>query len=214
MIRVAIFDDNQVVLDSFTEMLRYIEDMETVGLFSNATDLEKKISAVKPDVVVMDIDMPFMKGTEATAIITSRFPQVKVLIQSVMDDDSKVFECLCNGASGYILKGDFSGSMEQAIRDVWHGGSPMSPGIASKVIRLFRGLTVLPEVPDVPDYSLTTKELEILGFLVEGLAFKQIADQAGISFETVRTHVKHIYQKMHVASKSEAVAKAIRQRLV
>jgi len=155
--------------------------------------------------------MPGMRGTEAVKIIKQNFPQVQVLMQTVFQDDENIFQSICAGASGYILKTTSPAQYLDAIRDVYNGGSPMSPFIARRVISLFAQNI---SIPSVNQYQLTEKEKEVLSFMAQGKSIKLIGVAAGISYETVRTHVKNIYSKLHVNSNTEAVSKAMREKIV
>ena len=162
----------------------------------------------------MDIEMPGMTGIEAATKIKKEFPQIQVLMQTVFEDDDRVFDSICAGASGYILKNFLSTKLIESIKELQFGGSPMSPSIARKV------LTKMQQIPEhvipgeSPDYHLTKREKEVLACMVNGLSYKMIADQLSISYETVRSHIKKVYEKLHVASLTEMVAKAIHQRIV
>lgn len=212
-IRVVVFDDNPKALEALEVLVGSYESIALAGKFSNCNFLEQRIRESKPDVVVLDIDMPGINGIEAARIIKKNFPNVYILMQTVFDDERKVFESLCAGASGYIVKGDIPKKLGDAILEVYEGGSPMSPSIARKVIDMFRDYAPA-GMPEENKYRLTPKETEILSLMVEGLSYKQIAEKISSSFGTVHTHIKAIYRKLHVASMTEAVAKALRERLV
>lgn len=214
MTRVAIFDDNKHILESFGVLMKHAKEISLTGAYKNCDSLEEKIEESKPDVVVMDIDMPGTNGIEATRLIKQKFPEVQILIQTVFDDDDKIFRALCAGASGYLLKGHGASKMEEAIREVHNGGSPVSPSVARKVITMFRNFVPQDTVNGENKYQLTTKETEVLTLLVEGLSYKMMADRQGVSFGTIHSHIKSIYRKMHVASMTEAVSKAMREKLV
>ena len=183
------------------------------GVFPDCGDLDFKIRRSNPNVVLMDIEMPGLDGISATRQILERSPDVKILIQTVFEDDDKIFAAICAGASGYILKSTTPARLVEAISEVYHGGSPMSPYIANRVLKIFQQFAP-PATHDDDQFFLSNREKEILSLMVEGNHFHAIADKCFISYETVRTHIKRIYKKLHVASASEAVAKAIRQRLV
>ena len=157
--------------------------------------------------------MPGLNGIEVTQHINDVFPDVKILIQTVFNDSEKIFQALCAGASGYILKNDPPHKYLEAINEVYNGGVPMSTSVAKKVLGFFANKNVVLTAPGSTDYQLSDREKEILHLMVEGHNYKTIAGKSFISYETVRTHVKHIYKKLHVASRSEAVMKAIQQSL-
>jgi DNA-binding NarL/FixJ family response regulator len=208
-IRIAIFEDNNDLRDSLAMIIESVADFELTGIFSNARRLETKMEESKPDVVLMDINMPGISGIEAVAQIHEQFPAVRIMMQTVFEDDDKVFASLCAGASGYILKNTPPERVLQAIREVAAGGVFFTQVIAKKVLNNFQQHLSQPEF-----IQLSQREKEILQHLVNGLSYKMIADQCFISYETVHSHVKKIYEKLHVNSKGEAVAKAIRNRLV
>jgi DNA-binding NarL/FixJ family response regulator len=157
----------------------------------------------------MDIDMPGMNGIEGVKQIRKHFPTVQILMLTVFDDDEKVFAAIKAGAGGYILKNAEPENLLHSISEVYNGGAPMTPAIARKVLQQFQ--TFLPE--EKKDYHLSNREKEVLGLLVEGLSYKMIAGKLNITYDTVRAHMKKIYEKLHVASMTEAVAKAINQKL-
>jgi DNA-binding NarL/FixJ family response regulator len=212
-LRIAIFDDNKNIRDSITMLLQTEPSFEVAGSFSNVFDCVEDIIECKPDIILMDIEMPGMNGIEAVHIIKKEFPQVQVLMQTVFEDDDRVFDSICAGASGYILKNHLNTKLVEAIKELQFGGSPMSPSIARKV---FNKLQQIPQLKkeQFPDYQLTPREKEVLGCIVNGLSYKMIGAQLHISYETVRSHVKKIYEKLHVASLTEVVAKAINQKIV
>lgn len=213
-LRVAIFDDNKNIRESITLLLGTDKDFEVVGSFSHVLDCREDIIECKPDVVLMDIEMPGMSGIEAVRLIKKEFPQVQVLMQTVFEDDDRVFDSICAGASGYILKNYLNTRLLESLRELQFGGSPMSPTIARKVLTRMQQIPEHVQPPEAPDYHLTKREKEVLACMVNGLSYKMIADQLTISYETVRSHVKKIYEKLHVASLTEVVAKAIHQRIV
>jgi len=211
-IRVAIFEDNKLMRDGFEAICNGTQGLTCCGAYSDNNDLIHRIQRSNPDVVLMDIEMPGQDGITATKTIISRWPDLKILIQTVFEDDDKIFHAICAGASGYILKSISPARLVEAIHEAHHGGSPMSPYIASRVLKLFQQFA--PSVTQTDDLALSGREKEIVSLMVEGKSFHAIAEKLFISYETVRTHIKRIYKKLHVASASEAVAKAIRQRLI
>jgi DNA-binding NarL/FixJ family response regulator len=183
------------------------------GVYPDATDIELKMKRAMPDVVLMDIELPGTDGITATKDIITKWPEVKVLIQTVFEDDDKIFDAICAGASGYILKSTSAARLVDAIHEVASGGSPMSPYIANRVLKLFQRFAPPTHQSD-DKLKLSNREKEILLLMTDGHNLHAIAERIFLSYETIRTHVKRIYKKLHVASASEAVARAIRERLV
>lgn len=210
-IKVAIFDDNKNLLDSLFQLINGSPGFICVGAFPNCNELVSDIKRSRPDVVLMDIEMPGMTGIEAVLLIKENFPEVKILMETIFEEDEKVFASICNGAEGYILKNTPPSLILEAIKEVYEGGAPMTPSIAFKVLKMFRFHT-----SPVKDDSanLTSREKEILSCLVEGMSYKLIADKCFISVDTVGGHIRHIYEKLQVHSKSEAVVKAIKKNIV
>lgn len=213
-IRVAIFEDNKLVRDALEAILNGTPGYTCCGAYADAHMLSSKLKSSAPDVVLMDIEMPGLSGIEATRVIAHEFPDIKVLIQTVFNDSEKIFQALSAGASGYVLKNDPPSKQIEAIHEVFNGGAPMSSSIAKKVLQFFTHKNVILVIPETNDYQLSEREKEILLLMVEGFNYKTIAEKAFISYETVRTHVKKIYKKLHVVSRSEAIMKAYQQGIV
>ncbi len=213
-LRIAIFDDNKNIRESISLLLSTVPQFEVVGSFSHVLDCVDDVRDCKPDIVLMDIEMPGMTGIEAVAKIKKEFPHVQVLMQTVFEDDDRVFDSICGGASGYILKNFLNTKLVDSINELQYGGSPMSPSIARKVLNKMQSVSAIIKPEEAPDYRLTAREKEVLSCLVNGLSYKMIGSDLNISYETVRSHVKKIYEKLHVASLTEVVAKAINQRIV
>ena len=213
-LRIAIFDDNKNIRESISLLLATVPQFEMVGSFCHVLDCIDDIRESRPDIVLMDIEMPGMTGIEAVSKIKKEFPHIQVLMQTVFEDDDRVFDSICAGASGYILKNYLNTKLVDAINELQYGGSPMSPSIARKVLNKMQSVTNILKPEETPNYHLTAREKEVLSCLVNGLSYKMIASDLGISYETVRSHVKKIYEKLHVASLTEVVAKAIHQRIV
>ena len=213
-VRIAIFDDNKNIRESISMLLSTEPSFEVVGSFSHALDCVDEVKECRPDVVLMDIEMPGISGIEAVKAIKTQFPQVQVLMQTVFEDDDRVFDSICAGANGYVLKNHLTTKLIEFINDLQYGGSPMSLSIARKVLIKMQQIQEHVKPGVAPDYHLTNREKEVLACIVEGLAYKMIADKLSISYETVRSHVKKIYEKLHVASLTEAVGKAMRERIV
>jgi DNA-binding NarL/FixJ family response regulator len=209
-IKVAVFEDNKLLRESLQQLINNAEGMFCTGAFPDANKLLRNMQMADPDVVMMDINMPGISGIEAVQMIKEKFPQVHILMQTVFDDNDKIFAAICAGASGYMLKKTPPPKMIEAIRETYLGGAPMTASVAVKVLQMFRQQTA--EKAEFID--LSEREKEILALLVKGKSYKAIAAACFISIDTVSTHVRHIYEKLHVHSKSEAVAKAIHQKLV
>jgi DNA-binding NarL/FixJ family response regulator len=211
MIRVVLFEDNKSLRQTISMVLCNTEGINFTGAFADANDAIARIRSHQPDVILMDIQMPGISGIDAMRNIKTKFPEVKVLIQTVFEDDNRIFAAICAGANGYVLKNPDPNILINAIFDVEKGGSILSPSIATKVLHMFQHQFVNSKIEHI---NLTEKETEILGFMVKGQSYKMIADSCGVSFNTVHWHVKNIYEKLHVNSAPEAVAKAIENRLV
>jgi len=211
MISIVIFEDNKNLRESLSLYLASTEGLWLAGAFADARNALWAIKKHKPDVVLMDIQMPHVSGIEATIDIKKMYPNTKILIQTVYEDDDKVFQAICAGASGYIIKNPNPEKYVEAIRDVHESGSHLSPAIAARVMAMFQHQFVRQQ----PTYiDLTQREKEVLGCMVKGLSYKMIADVCDIKFSTVHSHIKHIYEKLHVNSAPEAVVKALEMRLV
>ena len=211
-IRVAIFEDNPIMLDAYKAILNGVEGYHCTGAYTHCNDLKHDIERSNPDVVLMDIEMYGVDGIEATRRLKELKPRIKILIQTVFEDEEKIFAALCAGANGYITKNISPVKMLEAVQDVYTGGSAMSPGIAAKMFNLFQKFAM--PLHQKPDYHLTEREKEILTCMADGLPLPKVAEKIFLSYETVRTYVKSIYIKLHVASATEAVAKAIKERII
>lgn len=210
-IKVAIFEDNKMLRESLQQLVNNAGDMVCTGAFADANKLIRNMQLANPDVVMMDINMPGISGIEAVQAIKEKFPQVNILMQTVFEDNDKIFAAICAGASGYMLKKTAPSKMIEAIRETYLGEAPMTASVAVKVLQMFRLQT---NVVTNEFIDLSKREKEILTLLVKGQSYKAVASACFISIDTVSTHVRHIYEKLHVHSKSEAVAKAINQKLI
>src|SRR4051794_32183910 len=210
-IKVAIFEDNKKLRESLEQLVNNADEMYCTGAFPDANKLMRNMQMANPDVVMMDINMPGTSGIEAVQQIKEKYPQVQILMQTVFEENDKIFAAICAGASGYMLKKTAPQKMIEAIRETYYGGAPMTASVAVKVLQMFRSQSSA----DKKEYiDLSEREKEILALLVKGKSYKAIASDCFISIDTVSTHVRHIYEKLHVHSKSEAVAKAITQKLI
>jgi DNA-binding NarL/FixJ family response regulator len=212
-IRVSVFDDNKKVRDALGMIVKGTDGFEWCGSYSDCSNLIKDYTKAMPDVVLMDIQMPGISGIDAVKELKLKFPDVKILMLTNFDDDDKVFSSICFGASGYLLKNTPPTKILDAVREVYEGGAPMTPVIAQKVLNMFRSQPPAQAVPE-KDYHLSPREKEVLECLVKGMSLKMVGEALFISYDTVRTHIKHIYEKLHVVSMTEAVAKAINERLL
>ncbi len=210
-IHVALFDDSKRIRDSLGMLLSTTPGIGLCGCFPDAVDVLAKVAACKPDVVLMDIDMPGMNGIEAVRKLHAQSPALPIMMLTVFGDEDRVYDSLRAGAVGYLLKNDDPNAVLDAINEVHAGGAPMTPSIARKVMLHFQRS----DAPgNVPDFGLSPREKEVLTGLVDGLSYKMIADRLEISFETVRSHIKRIYEKLHVHNNAEAVAKTLKGRLL
>ncbi|SOE20449.1 DNA-binding response regulator, NarL/FixJ family, contains REC and HTH domains [Spirosomataceae bacterium TFI 002] len=211
MIRVVLFEDNKNYRESLSLYLAGHENILLAGSFPDAREAVSQVRKLKPDVILMDIEMPYISGIQAMIDIRKIVPQARILIQTVFEQEEKVFQAICGGASGYIIKTTDPEKYIDAIKEVNLGGSHLSPMIAAKVLNMFQNKFVQAEPTFI---ELTDREKDVLSCLVKGLSYKMIADACGISYSTVNSHVKHIYEKLHVNSAPEAIVKAIEMRLV
>jgi len=200
------------MIDAYRSILNGSPGYSCTGSFSSCNNWKQDMEKSNPDVVLMDIEMTGINGIVATGLIKKQFGDVPILIQTVFEDDTKIFEALCAGANGYILKNTSPVKMLEAITDVQNGGVAFNPAVAAKVAKLFQQF--IAPASSSNDYQLTAREKEILQLLTEGMPMPRIAEKIFLGYETVRGYVKSIYQKLHVASATEAVAKALKEKLV
>jgi DNA-binding NarL/FixJ family response regulator len=209
-IKILLYDDNEALRESVTAMIADEPDFLLQAAISNAETVETDIKALQPDVILMDIDMPAVNGVEAVKRIRTILPHLPVIMLTVFDDNENIFNAICAGASGYILKRYASVEIPSAIRNVLSGGAPMTGTIARKVLAMIP----VAKSRDQERSDLSVREKEILQHLVQGFSYKMIAADLNISLDTVRFHIKKIYDKLHVHSATEAVSKAIKNKLV
>lgn len=203
MISVSIIEDNDQFRTALETIIAAQDEMSVTHTYPDAEKAVGPILALPPDIVIVDINLPGMRGTELIVLLKDKLPQTQFMVCSIHDDNDTVFEALKCGASGYILKDTVTASeIVKAIHDLYNGGSPMSPYIARKVISSFQK----PQVNDEQSI-LSSREREVLELLSKGLLYKEIAEQLGITHETVKKHLKNIYQKLHVQNKIEALNK-------
>jgi DNA-binding NarL/FixJ family response regulator len=205
-IKVVIFDDNDTRREGLQMMINLAGTMECIGCFPDCRDVLERIEGLQPNVVLMDIDMPYVNGLQGLTLLRDKYPDLKIIMQTVFEEDDKIFSCICAGADGYILKKTPPHELLKGIVDVMEGGAPMTPTVARQVLRLFNKNK---SSKSIDEFKLTERELEILEFLVKGMSYKMIAEKCHVSLPTISTHIRHIYEKLKVHSGTEAVAKAI-----
>ena len=209
-INVAIVEDQRAIREGLAWLIDNTPGYHCVGSFASMEAALAQISKAMPDVVLMDIGLPGMNGIEGVRELKQRYPAILVLMLTVYDDDARIFEAMCAGACGYLLKKTPPARLLESIQEVVEGGAPMSPSIARRIVTLFSQIAP----PAHADYHLTPHETRLLKMLVEGHSYKTAAAELGLSINTVSFHMRNVYDKLQVHSKSEAVAKALRERLV
>lgn len=211
MLKVSIYDDNLARRNGLARLIGTDPEMRCVGEYPDCREVLRHVAETAPDVVLMDIDMPHVDGIRGVELIKSQFPEVRVLMQTVFEDEDKVFAAVLAGADGYLLKQTTPARLMESLKEVAEGGSPMTPIVARKVLTFFnkRATTTA-----TTDFDLSERELEILRGLVDGLTYKMIAAKHSITYSTVNAHVTRIYKKLHVASVASAVKVALREGLV
>lgn len=210
MIKILIYEDNEDFADSIKDLINHAPGMQVLAHFTHAKDAIRQIRLYKPDIVLMDIDMPVTNGLEGLRNIRAEKMEVTIIMLTVFDDNDRIFQSICYGASGYILKKTAPDKMISFIQEAQEGGAPMTPSVARQVLKLFSQ----PFQFNIELQKLTPRENDVLSLLVRGYSYKMAAAEINISIETLRYHIKNIYTKLHVNSKSEAVAKAIQNKLV
>ena len=210
MIKVAVFEDRPELREGLADLLTSAAEIKFCGAWENCDHVQRLMQQHQPDVVLMDIEMPGVNGLQGLQIIKKISPQINVVILTVFENSENLFSALCLGANGYLLKSTPPLKIIEAVKEVYAGGAPMTASIATKVLQSFASN---PEKTN-HDYALSPREKDILGSLVKGNSYKMIASELKISIDTVRTHIRKIYDKLHVHSMNEAVAKAIHNRIV
>lgn len=209
-IRVAIIEDQREVREGLAVLINGTPGYKCAGNYRTMEDALRVLEKEPPDVLLTDLGLPLMSGAEGIRLLKELHPELPILALTVYNDDEDIFEALCAGASGYLLKNTTPARLLESVKEVLDGGAPMSPEVARRVIRLFREISP----PAKADYQLTPQETELLKLMVEGHNYKAAAARLGITINTVSFHVRNIYDKLQVHSKSEAVAKALRNRLI
>tara|TARA_R110002050_G_scaffold67924_5_gene147323 strand:- start:7269 stop:7937 length:669 start_codon:yes stop_codon:yes gene_type:complete len=210
MIRIVIYEDNPQFREGLTMLINGSDGFSVLASYRNCNNVAAEVEKWSPDVILMDINMPGTDGLEGLRKIREVNTEVKVLMLTVFDDNKNVFEALRNGANGYLLKKTPPAKLLEYIQDATLGGAPMTSSIATQVLKMFQ---VIPQTKN-QDYCLSERETEVLQLLVDGYSYKMIASELYIAIDTVRSHIKKIYEKLHVNSKSEAVAKAFKDKLL
>jgi DNA-binding NarL/FixJ family response regulator len=211
MIKVMIYEDNPQLREGLTMLINGTPGFEVVAAYKTCEEIEGQVPVWKPDVILMDIDMPGMNGIDGLKKLRQFDTQTKVLMLTVFDDNKNVFEAIKSGANGYLLKKTPPAKLLDYIQEAQSGGAPMTSSIATQVLHMFAGMN---REQQNPDYDLSEREKQVLQLLVEGYSYKMIAAEMFIAIDTVRSHIKKIYEKLHVNSKSEAVAKAFKDKIV
>lgn len=206
-INIVIFEDNDSLRESLVYLLKNTGEYNVAGEYNNCIEAANIARVYQPDVVLMDIDMPGENGIQGVRVIKEARPQTSVIMYTVFEDDEKLFQCLCAGANGYLLKKTHPSRLFDAIQEVLEGGAPMSPSIARKVLDSFRhGRS--------NKYALSAREIEVLQLLIKGYSAKMIGGELNISFDTARFHLKNIYAKLHVNCGKEAIVKALSEHIL
>jgi DNA-binding NarL/FixJ family response regulator len=208
-VNIVLYEDNHFLRNSLVEFLNSHSNFKVVGAFENCDHVLDEMKELNPNIVLMDIGMSGTNGLEGLKIIRQHDPNLAVMMLTVFEDNDHIFEAICGGASGYLLKNTSAEKIPEAINDVLSGGAPMTPSIARKVIQLFHNLTL----PKEDQYGLSVRENEVLNLLTTGHSYKMIASKCNISLETVRSHIKKIYEKLQVHSATEAVSKILSKKV-
>ncbi|MFY7839002.1 MAG: response regulator [Lacibacter sp.] len=210
MIKVMLYEDNPQLREGLTMLIDGSDGFTVLASYKNCDNVTDEVAAWTPDVILMDIDMPGTNGIEGLKKIRAVNSNVKILMLTVFDDNKNVFDAIRNGANGYVLKKTPPAKLLEYIEEAASGGAPMTASIATQVLKMFSQIT--PSQNE--DYNLSDREKQVLQLLVDGYSYKMIASEMFISIDTVRSHIKKIYEKLHVNSKSEAVAKAFKDKLL
>lgn len=210
VIRVAIVEDDRRIRETVAQLIDRASGMKCIGVWRMAEDALRDLIAAPADVLLLDIHLPGVSGSEAAQTFHHRWPEMAILMFTVFENDARVFESLCNGATGYLLKKTEPARLIEAIREARAGGAPMSPDIARRVVELFRAMRPAPKGA----IALTRAEIQMLALLADGHSYHSAATEMDISINTVRNRIRSIYEKLHVHSRSEAVSKALRHGII
>ena len=215
MIKIGIVDDNSFLIKAVQEKLSFFDDFLIKFNALNGLDLIEKLeNNHNIDLILMDIEMPKMNGIEATATVKAKYPQIKIIMLTVFDNDENIFNAIKAGADGYLLKEVNPKDLHQGIIETMHGGATMTPSIAMKTLKMFRNPTSFETISNQEEYGLTPREIEVLEQLSKGLKYNAIAENLFLSSGTIRKHVENIYLKLQVHNKLEAVQKAKNNKLI
>jgi DNA-binding NarL/FixJ family response regulator len=215
MIKLAIVDDNSFLQKAIQDKLAFFDDIDVKFKANNGEDLVEKLDKNHNlDIILMDIEMPKMNGIEATEIVKNKYPQIKIIMLTVFDNDENIFKSIKAGADGYLLKEVNPEELNNAILETLKGGAIMTPSIALKTLKLFRNPEIFEDIPNKEEYNLTTREIEVLEQLSKGLKYNAIAENLYLSAGTIRKHVENIYTKLQVHNKLEAIQKAKNNKLI
>lgn len=209
--KVILFEDNKSFAEGIMMLFSTTDDLECPKSYTDPRFILEAIKTHEPDVILMDIDMPNMNGVEAVKLVRDANIEIPIIMQTIFDDNKHIYDCIVNGANGYILKNTEPNKYLEAINDVLEGGAPMTASIAAKVLSIMRQPR---ESKIKQEFNLSSRESEILKLLVDGMSYKMIAEECSISYHTVNSHIRKIYDKMHVNNGTEAVSKAIKENLL
>jgi len=208
-VTVWLVEDNATYRKTIATAINQLPDVRCSNAFASCEDALAALKPAEgPDVILLDLGLPGLSGLDGIAQFKALSPKTAIIILSALDDQQKVFKAICAGASGYLLKASPLAKIKEAIQDVLHGGSPLSPQVARSVLNMFSSLA-----PAKQDYGLSPREAQVLQLMIEGLLMKEIAARLEVSYHTVDTHLRNIYGKLHVQTRSHAVAKALKERL-
>jgi DNA-binding NarL/FixJ family response regulator len=209
-ITVALIDDEHAIRKGLGLLIEGTPGFRCVGTFGSVEEGLRSLGRETPDVLLLDINLPGIQGSEGARLFHEKYPSMQILMLTVHDEDEHIFESMCNGASGYLLKRTPPGDLLAAILDVHQGGAPMSPEVARKVVQLFHKTGPIEKI----DHNLTPHEIRLLGMLAEGHSYQAVANHLQVSINTIRDYIRSIYDKLHVHSKSEAERKALKGRII